>query len=494
VGQPTDIERGVINKGIERDVINKGIVDSKHRQKQKLVEKISRSFKQTNLDLEKQAKEDLKQQRKLLNQLVSQHWSSDQHRYIYIRYYLRFYSMWGGESTIDDDQLFWAVVEEEERYQAYEKEKITTQRQLTQRQSSKLTPQTSSVVPQPAQTSSVVPQPDGMVRLPSIEVFSEPNTSSKKQALLSYRTVIFRIITKKKISGSWWYEIEYTDDSDSNKFVKGWSLGEGIAEIAWPKTFRLSSPGGSGLTDPFGELREAVNDKPVEDKVARSINLMNVFLLPDESLTLSDFVEEAFYHALVNAKGNFKEACLILTASFRAFKPDTKDGQFRWVQQVKSKNFNYGKYADKLWHFFWNAYRRLDGTGAWTLDKFGLAYELKTRPKPFRSFFTFKALDRDSNEDIVFNRGGIGFAEWINKNNVEVTKSYVVAMRDRFLMEIEKDAAFRNLSEDEKARIIQKFMQTKASQDELQKLTYREFARAAVGILDNVVKAVGEIK
>ena len=253
---------------------------------------------------------------------------------------------------------------------------------------------------------------------------------------------------------------------------------------------------GSGFKNPFEELRKAVKGKPVEEKVARSINFMNVLLLPDKRATLSDFVREAFFSALVAAKGDFKGASLILTASIRAFKPDGGGAKFRWVQQieVKSKTFNYGQYADKLWHFFWNAYKRLDGTSAWTLDQLGIAYELKSRSSPTWGMVTLEDLSRDAKEDIVFNRGGIAFAEWINENHSDVTKSYAAAMRDATVTEAQKLAGFRSLSEDAKARVIQELMKKKEAQDELRRLTYREFARAAAGIVDIVIKAINKMK
>lgn len=118
MGTPTYAERGITNKGIG------GIISGQSRQKQRLIKQISRSFDKSDINLKKQAREDVNQTRQLWTQLITQQWLSDQHRHIYIRYYLIFYSMWGGgESTLDEDQLFWKIVELEEKYQAYQQEK-----------------------------------------------------------------------------------------------------------------------------------------------------------------------------------------------------------------------------------------------------------------------------------------------------------------------------------------------------------------------------------
>ncbi|MGH7496146.1 MAG: S8 family peptidase [bacterium] len=342
----------------------------------------------------------------------------------------------------------------------------------------------------PQTTAVVSTQPDGMTRVPTLDVFSSPKATSTKQVVLQYQTEIPRIISKKEVSkGEWWYEIEYMDGTQKRT---GWASSVGIAELAWPGKFTFLTPGGDGWNSPFEELRDAVNGKPAEGKVARSINFLNLVLLPNDKMNLGDFVRESFYQAIVAAKGNFKEASLILTATIRAFKPAEGGAKFRWVQQIapNSKNFNYGQFADKLWHFFWNAYKLLDGTSAWTLDKLGLAYELKSRSSPIWSAITLKPLDRDAKEDIWFNHGGIAFAEWLNDNHAEVTKAYAAAIRDRFLAAGKQIADFNKLSEIEKANFIQQLMEKKEVQLELKKNTYLEFARAAEGIVGNVVNAI----
>jgi len=347
------------------------------------------------------------------------------------------------------------------------------------------------------QPSVIKSQPDGLVRVPSVGVFPKPSTLATKQAYLPYQTAVPRIITKKNVGKTGWYEIEYLDGA---RRLRGWVISLGVAELAWPGKFTFLTPG-SGFKNPFEELRKAVKGKPVENKVARSINFLNAVLLPDDKATLGDYVRDSFYHALVAAKGNFKEACLILTASIRAFKPDSGGAKFRWVQQVeqtsglrKSIGFNYAQYADKLWHFYWNAYKRLDGTSAWTLDKLGIAYELKSRSSPIWSAITFKDLSIDATEDIVFNRGGIAFAEWLNKNHPQVTKAHAAAIRDRFLAVAKQSSDFNKLSEDGKASVIQRLMENQRVQTELKKRTHAEFAGAAKGIVGNVIKAIGKMK
>lgn len=351
-----------------------------------------------------------------------------------------------------------------------------------------------------SQTTATVPtQPDGTTRVPALDVFSSPKTTATRQATLQYSTEIPRIISKKEVSkDEWWYEIEYLDGAQMRT---GWVTAKGIAEIAWPGKFTFLTPGSDSSTSPFEALREAVKGKPVEEKVARSINFINVLLLPDDTATLGDFVRNAYYQALVAAKGNFKEAALILTASIRAFKPDGGGTRFRWVQQIEPKTglrkavgFDYNNYADKLWHFFWNAYKRLDGTSARTLDMLGIAYELKSRSSPVWSAITFKDLSRDAKEDIVFNRGGIAFAEWLNNNHPEVTKAHAAAIRDRFLAILRQEPDFNKVSEADKAKVLQNIMKDPQVETELKKLSYTAFAEAAEGIVDNVVKAIAKIK
>ncbi len=350
-------------------------------------------------------------------------------------------------------------------------------------------PQVGPAGPQPAPIKPQTPQasqhPAGMVRVPTADVMDKLESSATKQDSLAYGSLVDRILTKKQVSTTWWYEIEYAGQAK-----KGWVIGEKIAELAWPGDFTFTTPGSSGTWSPFEELRDAVRGKPVEDKVARAINNMNVQLLPMNDLTLGQFSAEAFYHALVSAKGNFKEACLILTAAVRAFKPDTK-GLFRWVQQpeVHAKKFNYSAYADKLWHFFWNAYKRLDGTSAWTLKQLGLLYELKSRPNPIKSFFTLKDLDRDAKEDIAFNLGGIALAEWLNKNHPAVTQHHAAVIRDGFL----QAASNMRLTESQKATIIQQLMEKDDVQVELKKRSYSDFAEAVEKHIEAALDAINRM-
>jgi hypothetical protein len=336
----------------------------------------------------------------------------------------------------------------------------------------------SAPTPQPT-SPSAQRRPSGMVRVSTADVMDGPGSAATRQESLSYGFAVDRIVAKKQVGKTWWYEIEYRDQTR-----KGWVIGEKIAELAWPGDFAFTTPGSSG---PFEDLRHAVRGRPVEDKVARAINNLNVQLLPSKDLDLGQCFAEAFYHALVSAKGNFKEACLIVTAAVRAFKPDTK-GSFRWVQQPEAhdKKFNYAAFADKMWHFFWNAYERLDGTRAWTLRQLGLLYELKSRANPVRGFFALKPLDDDAKEDIAFNNAGIALADWLNKNHPTVTQHHAAVIRDRFL----QTAVSMKLSEKQKGEMIQRLMKRDAVQTELQKRSYRDFAEAVEKHVEAALDAI----
>jgi len=338
-------------------------------------------------------------------------------------------------------------------------------------------------------TSSILPK--AIVSSASAEVFQNPNTSSSKLYTLKQNDPIDRILKKKKVGTVWWYNIQYSVGSTTKA---GWSQATNFTEIAQPKTFKFETPGSTGFASPFEELREAVKKGKLNPKIARLINMMNL-ILRQKRLELTDFTSQSFYTALVSAKGNFKQASLLVTAAVRAFKP-VKTGKYPWVQQRNSGSarFKLSNYRDKLWHFFWNAYKRFDGTSASRLKHLGLIYELKSRSNPLKSFFTLKPLSRDANEDILFNHGGIQFAEWIMKNERSILNHHTVTIRDNLESELKKMTEYKKMTDVDKKQLIQMAMMEKAVQTEIKKLTYFDYSKAVAFYVKAVLDAIKKLK
>lgn len=331
-----------------------------------------------------------------------------------------------------------------------------------------------------------------VVTTASADVFDKADASATKQDLLKQFTSVDEIVEKRKVNGTWWYKIRYRVGK-AEKF--GWSLAENFSELASPKTFKFETPGSSGFGSPYEKLRKAVAESKLEPQIARLINYMNILVLPTPKLTLSDFVSKSFYDALVEAKGNFKQASLLMTAAVRSFKSTSSAGKFPWVQAkiTTSGKFDPATFRDKIWHFFWNAYERFDGTGAAWLDAKGLAYELKSRPEPIKKFFKAEPLERDALEDIAFNRGGSMYAGWVMDNSKKVIKYHFSRVEKKFRDAIAEDPDASKLPDHEKDKLINRILRAKEAEVEIKKRCYEDFAYYAGEAVKSVLDAIGKI-
>lgn len=330
--------------------------------------------------------------------------------------------------------------------------------------------------------------PPAVVTAQSADVFDKPDPKAIKQDTLKQYHVIAQVVEKKKVGDTWWYKIRYKIGKTEKT---GWSLGENFSEVAFPESFQFQTPGATSFTTPFEDLRKAVSKGNLQPGIARLINLMNLVVLPSPNVTLPGFVGQSFFQALVEAKGNFKQACLLMTAAVRAFKPSS-GGNFPWVQANKtaSTQFDPATFRDKIWHFFWNAYERFDGASFAWLDFKGVAYELKSRSEPVKKFVKGEPLGRDATEDVVFNRGGIRFAEWIMNNQTAIIKHHYSEMEKVFREIIAKDPEISKLPDDKKDELITKMLQSAEVETELKKRNYTEFAEYAAKHVELVLDTI----
>ncbi|HKO14840.1 MAG TPA: hypothetical protein VJU87_01320 [Gemmatimonadaceae bacterium] len=323
------------------------------------------------------------------------------------------------------------------------------------------------------------------------DVYPSAQASGKAQDTLKQFDGADRIIEKKQVGTDWWYHIGYTDAKQAAR--DGWARADTLMEVADPATFTFITPGGTGSTSPYQQLRDAVADGKLEPKIARLINFMNLVVLPDPKITLVEFVKSAYYDALVEAKGDPKLAALLVTAAVRAFKPG--GGTHPWVQRnmPPTGGFDPATFRDKIWHFFFNAYLRLDGAGATWLDFKGVMYELKTRSDPISSVLTLKPLSRDSTEDITFNRGGSLFGEWVMKNRDAIAKQHAQEIEKSFrdIMASDKDMAA--LPDSLKDAMVQHAFETDDVKIELAKRSYLDLSDYAGRHVQAVLDALATV-
>jgi hypothetical protein len=334
--------------------------------------------------------------------------------------------------------------------------------------------------------------PAAVVTAPSIQIFDKPDVTATKQDVLKQHDGVDQIIDKRKEKGVWWYAVRYRTDGTQKV---GWGLGQDFSELADPNKFEFITPGSAGSSSPFQELRDAVAQDNVEPKVARLINFMNTIVLPLRGLTLPVFVAKSFYHALVQAGGDFKQASLLMTAAVRAFKP-VAGGNFSWVQArtTPGSKIDPAKFRDKVWHFFWNAYERFSGSIPAWLDFKGIAYELKSRPKPIQKILpTPEPLDRDSTEDVLFNRGGVAFADWVMQNNEAVILHHYGELERSLRAAAQSDPTIAKLSQAEFDQVIARALMSPESERELQKRSYMDFADYAARHVELVLDAISDI-
>jgi hypothetical protein len=293
---------------------------------------------------------------------------------------------------------------------------------------------------------------------------------------------------KKKVDDVWWYRGTYSGTKE------GWVRASHVTELADPNAFTYSTAGGGGSNSPFQAIRDAVSSEKLEKPIARNINYLNAVLLPEIDLSLPNVVAGAFYHALVAAKGNFKTASLIAAASYRALKPSSGSGGVHpWVQRdLPGQVFDIAYYRDKLWHFFWNAYEKFDGRGSAYLDMKGIGYELKSRKEPIASFFFRVPLDEDATEDVIFNRGGINFGEWITANTSAVIKDVYQQVEVELRAAIHDDAEMSKEPPDVIDRVVEVAMNSDDIQTEVKKRSYQIFADYAGAHIVVVLHVVDE--
>jgi hypothetical protein len=337
--------------------------------------------------------------------------------------------------------------------------------------------------------------PAAIVAITESVVFQNPNRSSNRLNILKQNHPIDKVLKKKKVGNVWWYKIQYRIGSTTKS---GWAHATDFTEIADPQTFSFETPGSTGFASPFQELREAVKKGKLNPKIARLINWMN-FLLQKMRLELKDFTSKSFYNALISAKGHFEQASLLMTAAVRSFKRSTA-GKFPWVQQRTGglARFKFSGYRDKLWHFFWNAYKRFGGVSATTLKHLGLIYELKSRSNPITNFFLQVPLSRDATEDIVFNQGGVQFAEWIKRNERSIVTYHTVTIRNKMESAYKTDPEikdkYKKLTEQQKKQLMQMAMMHKDVIIEIQKLSYTDYSKAAGLSVKIVLDAIKKLK
>ena len=333
--------------------------------------------------------------------------------------------------------------------------------------------------------------PAAAVTATTATIFDKPNIKATKQHTLKQNDPVKEVIEKRKVNDTWWYKIRYKAGKGEKT---GWALAENFSEIASPEKFKFTTPGSSGIGSPFEALREAVAKEKLESKIARLINLMNILILPKPGLTLPDFVYNSFYDALIKAKGNFKKASLLVTAAVRAFKP-TKSGDFSWVQAkvTKTSKFDPATFRDKLWHFFWNAYEKFDGTSSGWLDFKGVMYELKSRSNPVSKIIELEPFNQDAKEDIIYNRAGVKFAEWVMRNQKTVIRYHYSEIEKRFRAAAASDTEMSKLSESEINKMVASLMQSTEAEIELQKRCYTDFADYAARYVELAIDAVKKI-
>lgn len=330
--------------------------------------------------------------------------------------------------------------------------------------------------------------PDAIVVTPIAEIYADMSLDSKRQDVLYKNTELISILEKKKSGNAWWYKVQY---KKGKKIIEGWTTSENVTELAQPDKFKFQTPGTTGNFSPFEKLREAVSDNKLDPHIARLINMMNIVILP-QNPTLPSFVNQSFYPALVASKGNFKKATLLITAAVRSFKQSGPGGNFPWVQSrnQKAANFDPATFRDKIWHFFWNAYERFDGTGETWLDIKGIAYELKSRPNPIKKLFTLTKLDQDATEDVLFNRGGVMYADWVLKNKNDVYKYHTEVVIKKIINEFDKFPELANLSMHERIQLIVKTMINEKVGNEILKNAYLDFADYAGQAIDLVLSSI----
>jgi hypothetical protein len=341
--------------------------------------------------------------------------------------------------------------------------------------------------------------PDANPKLPAAVVTVEPAFVFSDETFMKLDTTLKRfesveeILEKRRVGDNWWYKIRYK----TGKIERvGWSLGENFSEMADPSTFKFQTPGATGRMSPFEDLRKAVAEEQLEPKIARLINYMNVVVLPTTNLSLPDFVSKSFFLALVQAKGSYKQASLLMTASVRSFK-STSAGKFPWVQTKvgATSAFDPATFRDKLWHFFWNAYEILDDTSAWWLDFKGIGYELKSRSQPIREFFGQEPLSKDATEDILFNRGGAQFAKWAMENNKAIAKFYIGETEKLIRAVLAREPGMAKLSAPEQDKIVERTLNEEQTRVEIQKQCYAhvaDYAGRHVQAVLETIKSIGK--
>jgi hypothetical protein len=333
--------------------------------------------------------------------------------------------------------------------------------------------------------------PAAVVTTTFAEILAQPDAKAARQDTLKQHDPVKEVIEKRKVGESWWYKIRYQVGEQEKT---GWSLGENFSELASPETFKFETPGATGVTSPFEKLRKGVAKEKLEPNIARLINFLNVLVLPAPGLTLPDFVVKSFYHALVEAKGNFKRASLLMTGAIRAFKPSA-GGSFPWVQAkiTPSSGFDPATFRDKVWHFFWNAYERFDGASAAWLDFKGVAYELKSRSSPVSKLFKLEPLSRDAAEDVAFNRGGIAFADWVMQNDETVIKHHYSEIEMSLREAIKGDPELSKLKDSEIDEVITRALKSAEVETEVKKRCYMDFAEYAARHIELVLAAVKKL-
>ena len=282
------------------------------------------------------------------------------------------------------------------------------------------------------------------------------------------------VTEKREVSGTWWYEVIL---DHGGRRISGWLLGGTVSELANPAQFNFETPGGAGSQSPFQALRAAVREQDLTPNIARLINMMNVVILPTPGLSLPNFAAHAFFHALVEAKGNFRRAALLVTAGVRAFKP-SDSGLFPWIQgrENPTRTFETSAFRDKVWHFFWNAHERFDGSWEWSLDLQGFLYEMATRSRPLERIRSLEPLGQDAREDVAFNRAGSGLATWIGQNRTAVAKHQAQLVAQAVREGIAKDPDRSGYSSSQIDAAVAKVLTTPKVQQVIRRNSYGVFA------------------
>lgn len=173
--------------------------------------------------------------------------------------------------------------------------------------------------------------------------------------------------------------------------------------------------------NPFADIYATLNTDEMRPKVGELTMFTRNWIEENEDLiakynddAVGLVAGEMMIKALELSDNDYTKATLLTCGALMALRPSSnvETGEiYRHIQLFVGGE----DYSDKLWHFFYNAHQVLDGKNPKILYQKGILYEIMTTGKWQIWQKQAWQLNEDSITDILFNLGGIEFAQEVQR-------------------------------------------------------------------------------